>query len=142
MESVEVITGHLSLVHFPLRSLGTLSRLRLAQPQGLGTSGPYSILKCEHTLDHLSPLILWLQGPKRSEMCCLLSRKGLCPHCFLRLELCSAVPPPSTRLPPTHPSQVVQMPLPPGSPAGQGCSCHTRGCSSSHHTMFTCSVSK
>lgn len=63
---VEVITGHLSLVHFPLRSLGTLSRLRLAQPQGLGTSGPYSILKCEHRLDHLSPLLntLILLGPR------------------------------------------------------------------------------
>lgn len=43
----EVRTGHFSPVYFPLHSLGTLSRLRLAQPQGLGPSHPFSRGKCE-----------------------------------------------------------------------------------------------
>lgn len=38
---------------------------------------------------------------------CLPSPKGLCPRCFLRLALCSAVPSPSALLLPSHPSGLV-----------------------------------
>ena len=47
----QVRTGHFSLVRFPLRCLGTLSRLRLAQPQGLGTSSPGSALESEQACE-------------------------------------------------------------------------------------------
>lgn len=87
---VEVRTGHFSLVHFPLRSLGTLSRLRLAQPQGLGTSSPRSVLEseqaCESTgwitcLPFSTPFILpGPQGDVPFAVVCLPARTMTHPH--------------------------------------------------------------
>lgn len=117
--------------------------LRLAQPQGLGTSSPCSILKSEqawestagwiaclllNTLVLLGPqgdvpftlvcLPAWTMthphhfafytlaaGPKRSEMCCFLSLKGLVhiTSSDWSSALQSPLPPPSSQ---AHPSQV------------------------------------